>query len=89
MVVLTNVISQDKWINKNVKCKLKKVYVFGTGKVLDSQIKKMRAESFVDIRGFIDNDSRKWHHKLYGKEVIAPHELKNKDSDGVPIIITM
>lgn len=49
----------------------------------------MRAESFVDIRGFIDNDSRKWHHKLYGKEVIAPHELKNKDSDGVPIIITM
>lgn len=85
MVVLTNVISQDKWINKNVKCRLKKVYVFGTGKVLDSQIKKMRAESFVDIRGFIDNDSRKWHNKLYGKEVIAPHELKNKDFDGIVI----
>lgn len=56
-----------------------KIYIWGTGKIAQEINENYRLElQYLDIIGYIDNDSQKWGKNFYGKKIFPPNVLLEK-----------
>lgn len=64
----------------------KKVYFWGTGKVVEKLIKLLEYKD-EDYLGFLDNNEKKWGTDFMNKKIINPQELKSMLKDSLLIIV--
>lgn len=56
-----------------------KILIFGTGNAANKFLEKSDDEDIKKVVGFIDNATKKWGTKFYGKLIFPPDEIKNLD----------
>lgn len=69
------------------KLNIKNIYIWGTGyraeKFNESYFSLIR---YLDIKGYIDNDSKKWGSCFWGKEIFSPEILRTEEEKNIYIL---
>lgn len=63
---------------KNFKTDIKDIIIWGTEVWGQRCYEVLKGE--IPISDFVDNDEKKWNHKLNGVRIISPNELRKRDA---------
>lgn len=62
-------------------------YIFGSGNIAQLLSEGIKREKNIIIKGYIDNDPKKWGKKFNGKQIISPIDYE-KDNN-IPVMISV